>query len=409
MTEDKHSEEEKDAVLSEQTAAENSQNDKEAAADVTGSPDDGLSDEQALTDETPVQTEAAPDVTESPDDGTSDEQTITKEAPGQTDEKPKKRGLKIFRRVICIISVIAFLCSGTVIVKRGVEYYRMKQTESDIDALTIPDTGGIRIDSRDPAYLAALIKKYPYLAAIQFPVGFNYRYAQLYAANPDFVGYLSIDSTSIHTAVVQHSNDDYYYDHDYYGKETRYGAIFATAQNNMLLLDQNTVIIGHHMKDGSRFHDLILFKTIEGYKKSPVIEFNTSFADYQWKVYGAFILNGSPTGDNDYKLNCLFNNVSPENFAAYINEIQKRTLYTTGVDLLPTDKILTLMTCTYEFKNARLIVIARMVREGEATSVDLSKVTDKSEPIKYPQAYYDKRGKTNPYSNDIKWYPNPIV
>ena len=46
-----------------------------------------------------------------------------------------------------------------------------------------------------------------------------------------------------------------------------------------------------------------------------------------------------------------------------------------------------------------------MLREGESEEVDLSLVKDKSTPIKYPQALYDKRGKTNPYANDEKWFP----
>ncbi len=45
-----------------------------------------------------------------------------------------------------------------------------------------------------------------------------------------------------------------------------------------------------------------------------------------------------------------------------------------------------------------------MVREGEEETVDVSKAAE-NPSIKYPQAWYDKYNKENPYVNDEKWYP----
>lgn len=319
--------------------------------------------------------------------------------------KSGNKASRFFKTLLLIICSVAFVVSGFIIVERIVNYYETKNNDTQIKDLTLSDSDLPSIDPSTREFLRAMISKYPQLEGVDFPPGFNYKYALLYAANKDFVGYLKIPGTKINTAVLQHSDDDFYFDHDFYGKESKYGAVFASAKNNMVNLDQNTVLIGHHMNDGSRFHDLKYYRTQEGYKKSPVIEFNTAYGDYKWKVYGAFIINAKPEDDNGYILNCLFNNISLESFEKYIAEIDKRTLYKTGVDLLPFDKILTLMTCTYEFDDARLVVIARMLREGESAQVDLSLVTNKSSPIKYPQALYDKRGKTSPYANDEKWYP----
>lgn len=320
------------------------------------------------------------------------------------ENKNKKKTSAVIRTIILIISAAAFIISGAVIAKRGIDFAKTKNLDSKLDDLTIPDDE-FSFPSTSSEYLEALIEKYPHLKDVEFPAGFNYKYALLYAANRDFVGYLTIPGTRINTAVLQHSDDIYYYDHDFYGKTSKYGSIFAPAHNNMIYLDLNTALMGHHMKDGSRFHDLKYYKTKDGFKKAPIVEFNTAFGNYKWKVYGAFILNGAKSGDNNYLMNALFNNISRQSFEKYIAELEKRTLYETGVDLLPTDKILTLLTCTYEFDNARLYVIARMLREGESEEVDLSLVKDKSTPIKYPQALYDKRGKTNPYANDEKWFP----
>ena len=80
----------------------------------------------------------------------------------------------------------------------------------------------------------------------------------------------------------------------------------------------------------------------------------------------------------------------------------QRSLYDTGVDVLPSDKILTLSTCSHEFEDARFVVVARLVRQGESEEVDVSRASVNSNP-RYPQAYYDKKKQKNPYVNASQW------
>ncbi len=89
----------------------------------------------------------------------------------------------------------------------------------------------------------------------------------------------------------------------------------------------------------------------------------------------------------------------------YISEVDKRAFYKTGVDIQPGDSILTLSTCCYDFDSAKLVVVARQVRQGESTDVDTSKAVKNANP-RYPQAWYDANDKTNPYANDTRWYAN---
>ena len=98
-----------------------------------------------------------------------------------------------------------------------------------------------------------------------------------------------------------------------------------------------------------------------------------------------------------------FIDVSPEKFESYIEEIDKRKLYTTGVDINANDKILTLSTCCYDFNEARLVVVARLKRDGESVNVDVSKAIENPNP-KYPQAWYNAFKKpVNPYAEDTRW------
>ena len=88
----------------------------------------------------------------------------------------------------------------------------------------------------------------------------------------------------------------------------------------------------------------------------------------------------------------------------FVEEIKKRSIFNTNVNVLPDDKLLTLSTCSYEFSDARLVVVARLCRENEDTTVDTSEATINPAP-RYPQAWYDAKGMANPYKDDTNWTP----
>lgn len=247
---------------------------------------------------------------------------------------------------------------------------------------------------------AKLRQDYP---NVIFPPYLQLKYAKLYATNQDFVGYLSADGINLSLPIVQTESDEDYMKKNFYGKTTKYGCPFVTHLNNIEPLDMNTVIFGHHMNDKTVFGALDHYKSIEGFKKAPVISFDTVYRDYQWKVIAAFVTNALPEQDNGYLFRYYFTSLSTqERYSAFLNELSQRSLYDTGVDVLPTDKILTLSTCSHEFEEARFVVVARLVRIGETADVDVSKATVNPNP-RYPQAYYDKKGKENPYKDASRW------
>ena len=91
-----------------------------------------------------------------------------------------------------------------------------------------------------------------------------------------------------------------------------------------------------------------------------------------------------------------------ERFSKFTDELKKRSVIDTGITVQPDDKLLTLVTCTYEFNDARFVVVGRMVRENEKPEVDTSNATLNTNP-KFPQAWYDAKGLTNPFKDDKKW------
>ena len=342
-----------------------------------------------------------------------DEEEFENEDEITDGEKKSLPKSEIIRRSVLIVSIIAIVISAGMLLNEwrlSIENDNvMEEVEDLID--TEPTTNKKDKDKNKDKTTEALspeeqwaqIKEdYP---NVLFPANIQLKYAKLYGENQDFVGYISIDAVNLNLPVVQTNNNDTYLKKNFYGSTTKYGCPFVDYLNNMSYnhLDMNTVIYGHHMNNGTIFGALDKYKTITGYKSAPVISFNTIYRDYQWKIIGVMITNGHSKDDNGYLFPYTFTNLSSTSkMSAYLSELAQRSLYDTGVDVLPTDKLLTLSTCSHEFDDARLVVVARLVRPGESTDVDTSKVVVNSKP-RYPQAYYNKKGMTNPYKNASKW------
>ena len=245
-----------------------------------------------------------------------------------------------------------------------------------------------------------LAKDFP---GVNFPEGMRAKYAHLYAQNEDMRGWIEIPGACPLPIVIGDDND-YYLKRNFEGKRTDYGVpFFDYRMTDFKNLHTNTVIYGHNMRsDDLVFGILENYRYLDWYKETPVIECNTIYGDYTWLVYAAFITNSNPDHDNGYYFPYNFIDMPESEFAQYIEEIDKRKFYTTGVDINTSDKILTLSTCAYDFTDARLVVVARLKREGESVSVDTSRAYENPNP-KYPQKWYDVNKKSNPYAEDSRW------
>ena len=369
-----------------------------------------------------------------------DEDEPEKEIPKKSDKKKKskkKKRREIVRRTVLAISIIAIVISSALLYYNlvylpGMDVETVEKTNEsiieydEIYAEYIEEHYG---DTKEPDGTPHVLteeekqeaisekwdkikKEYP---NVDFPEGLQIEYATLYAENQDFVGFLKADGIGLSLPVVQTTDDDYYLKKDFYKRNTKYGTPFVTHLNEIhkenYVMDKNTVIFGHHMNDGRVFGVLDEYKTIEGYKKAPVITFDTLYNDYQWKVIAAFVTNADEKDDNGYVFRYYFTddlsgNTEAEKearFQKYIEALKERSLYDTGVDVRPGDSLLTLSTCSHEFDDARFVVVARLVRVGEVPEVDVSKATVNSNP-RYPQAYYTKKKKENPYKDAERWY-----
>ncbi|MBQ8329654.1 MAG: class B sortase, partial [Lachnospiraceae bacterium] len=78
----------------------------------------------------------------------------------------------------------------------------------------------------------------------------------LIAENPDVVGWIYSDGTQINYPVLRGESNDTYIHTMINGQYNSAGSIFMDFRNNPDLSDINTIIYGHHMKNGSMFASL---------------------------------------------------------------------------------------------------------------------------------------------------------
>lgn len=334
-------------------------------------------------------------------------------------KKKKPGAAEIVRRCILAVSLTAMVISIGVLLHQYMQYRENQQLTADLNELIITEAPSTEKSDKDDEPVSeesttkpltveeqwALLKKEN--PDVVFPAGIQLKYAKFYAINQDFVGYISIDELGLGLPVLQSEEKEYYLRRNIYKKNSKYGCPFVPTENNMETLDRNTVIYGHNMSDGSIFAPLNKYKTLSGYKNAPVVQFDTIYGTYKWKIIAAFITNADKEDDNDYVFPYNFTKLeSDADFMKYIELLKERSLYDTGVDVIPSDKILTLSTCAYDFDSARFVVVARMVRPGESAEVDTSMAKVNEKPH-YPQAWYGKKKKDkkkNPYLDAEKWY-----
>ncbi len=321
---------------------------------------------------------------------------MTADIAGKKSESPQNGVQKnpITRKIILILATLVAVGGAAVLINNYlIEPMKENKQSEEIAQLVSQVTTTPMVDP-----WIEINSKYP---DINFPEGMNPAFSDLYAINPDFAGWISIPELDINYSVVQAEDNDKYLRRDIYGKYTSYGVPFFDYRCNIKNLSRNTVIYGHNMRhDDKIFGPLEQYRDPETFRKAPLIGMSTLYGDYTFKIYAVFISNSKPKDDNGRVFNYIFVNAGEERFNNYITEIDKRKLYTTGVDINENDKILTLSTCCYDFEDARLVVVGRLLRDGESPAVDTSLVYENPVP-KFPQIYYDVERINNPYENDI--------
>lgn len=176
--------------------------------------------------------------------------------------------------------------------------------------------------------------------------------------NPDVQGWLYQKGTVINYPVVQGTDNDTYL-HTRFDKQwSGGGTLFVDSRMEKDFRGFNSIIYGHHMKDGSMFRSIRGYTKEDGYyDKHKTLELATPHGNYHLVVFSALITKA--TDEDTYKM--TYDEAEKQ---AYIDRAWERSelpITRDSVDVTKNDRLVTLSTCAYDYEEARYIVMCKMV------------------------------------------------
>ena len=173
-------------------------------------------------------------------------------------------------------------------------------------------------------------------------------FAQLQNINPEVIGWIRVGSVNISYPVAQAKDNDYYLHRTFKKVDNFAGCIFENCNNSPFFTDQNTIIYGHNMKNGSMFGQLKKFKEQETFDKNPYFWMFTKDFIYQYRIFSSSIV--SKIGDP------YITRFSDEDFQKFIEKsISSSEIKCGDVSVTTDDRIMTLSTCTGDDATRRIL------------------------------------------------------
>lgn len=175
-------------------------------------------------------------------------------------------------------------------------------------------------------------------------------FAGLRSVNEQVVGWIYDDASVINYPIVQAADNDYYLHRLFNGESNPSGAIFLDCRNQSDFSDSHCIIYGHHMKDGSMFTALSNYKSQEYYEKHPRMLLLTPNGNYTIEIFAGYVASV----EDDAWVTGFSSEADYEDWIA--SGISKSLI---RADFAPSasDHVLTLSTCSYEFEDARFVLL----------------------------------------------------
>jgi len=305
------------------------------------------------------------------------------------------------RKIVYMISIITIIVCGTIVL----DYY--------IDTTTTQNEyEDIMEDYAEPV-ITQPASKPTNDTPIKYIMMSNAE--KLYNINHDVVGVISIPDTDVFYPVVKGRDNFEYLDKTVTGEEARAGSIFIDYRNIfdevkngvMQKNSDNIIIYGHEMATGKMFGSLKMYKdNTYYYEEHPIIEFNSNYFCYKYKIFSIMIVDADDKTDTRYEYWNALNFDNEKEFYDFVNEAKRRNIRLNDVDVKYGDPLITLSTCNEIFgkeREGRLVIMARRLREGEDPLAGTQN-SSTNPNVKWPSIYYEYNGATRYREEDFVPY-----
>lgn len=177
---------------------------------------------------------------------------------------------------------------------------------------------------------------------------------KLTAMNGDYEFWLYSAGTPMDYPVVQARDNDYYLHRMFDRTSNAAGTLFMDYRNLPNLEDPNTLVYGHHMRNGSMFGELVKYEEQAYYEAHPYL---LIVSGEETDVVEAFA--GYTTSPKDHCYDIAISD--EEDMAEFIETALEKSDFLHEIERQPGERLITLSTCSYRFENARYILIGRLI------------------------------------------------
>ena len=179
-------------------------------------------------------------------------------------------------------------------------------------------------------------------------------FESLMKINSDVIGWIYIPGTNVNYPIVQGDDNRHYVSTMVDGRDNAAGSIFMDYRNSPDFLDKHTVIYGHNMRNGSMFANIVDYKKDIYLQEHSVGMIMTPTVNFRLQVIGGYVAKLS---DSAWQLEFA----GEDDFNAWLEETLNHTGDRLAVQPKATDRIITLSTCSYEFSDARYVLVCRVM------------------------------------------------
>ena len=178
----------------------------------------------------------------------------------------------------------------------------------------------------------------------------------MWEINEDVYAWITVPGTVIDYPILQHATDNtYYLNYNIDGSYGYPGCIYTENMNSKDFTDNNTVIYGHNMKNGSMFAGLHQYEDGNFFMEHPQVLIYTPEKEFEYTIFAAYIYD-------DRHLMYSFDFTNEDVYASYLDTVLNiRDLSANirdDVTVTKDDNIITLVTCMSNQPDKRLLVQA---------------------------------------------------
>lgn len=239
---------------------------------------------------------------------------------------------KAIRIIIAVIASVLIVFSAYKLITIYLDYKKGTDTYNEVTSTVVTFTNEISTEDTD----------------LPITVDFD----KLKKTNSEVVGWLYCKNTQINYPIVQTDNNEYYLHNMINGEYNFAGTLFVDYRCEKDFAGLNTIVYGHNMKNGSMFGELPKYKEQDYYDAHPTMWLLTPD-----KTYKVELLSGQVTASDSSAYDIISKS---EDLTKYIENAVSQSFFKTNSSIDDAEKIITLSTCSYEYENARFVLIGKL-------------------------------------------------